>query len=149
MADGISLEVQRGQREFMPITSLQSMNVRVGDVMSIRSEYGEIYEFQIQAARRFIAREQSDFRAGALEQGSSWWSRPRADLRGSIRSSDLAYRLTQTAEGLQWHYADPVLARPADHGAVLRPQARNTAAARCCRDGAPCDEAEIAKEFSR
>ena len=52
MADGISLEVQRGQSAFMPITSLQSMNVRVGDVMSIRSEYGEIHEFQIQAARR-------------------------------------------------------------------------------------------------
>ena len=124
MADGISLEVQRGQREFMPITSLQSMNVRVGDVMSIRSEYGEIHEFQIQAARR------SSLGNRVISGLSGAGARlimvvtSEGRLEGSIRSGDLAYRLTQTAEGLQWHYADPVLARPADHGAVLRPQAR-------------------------
>ena len=106
MADGFSLEVQRDQREFIPITSLQSMNVRVGDVMSIRSEYGEIHEFQIQAARR------SSLGNRVISGLSGAGARlimvvtSEGRLEGSIRSSDLAYRLTQTAEGLQWHYAD-------------------------------------------
>ena len=124
MADGIALEVQRDQREFMPITSLQSMDVRVGDIMSIRSEYGEILEFQIQAARRSSLGNRVI--SGLSSAGARLIMVVTSDggLQGSIHDGDVAYRLTQTAEGLQWHYADPVLARPADHGAVLRPQAR-------------------------
>ena len=124
MADGIAVEVQRDQREFMPITSLQSMDVRVGDVMSIRSEYGDIHEFQIQAARRSSLGNRVI--SGLSGAGARLIMVITSDggLQGSIHDGDVAYRLTQTAEGLQWHYVDPVLARPADHGAILRPQAR-------------------------
>ena len=124
MADGISLEVQRGQREFMPITSLQSMDVRVGDVMSIRSEYVATHEFQIQAARR------SSLGNRVISGLSGAGARlimvvtSEGRLEGSIRDGDMTYRLTQTADGLQLYYADPAMARPTDHGAVMPPQTR-------------------------
>ena len=124
MADGISLEVQRGQREFMPITSLQFMDVRVGDVMSIRSEYVATHEFQIQAARR------SSLGNRVISGLSGAGARlimvvtSEGRLEGSIRDGDMTYRLTQTADGLQLYYADPAMARPTDHGAVMPPQTR-------------------------
>lgn len=124
MADGISLEVRRDQRELMPITSLQSMDVRVGDVMSIRSEYVATHEFQIQAARR------SSLGNRVISGLSGAGARlimvvtSEGRLEGSIRDGDVTYRLTQTADGLQLYYADPAMARPTDHGAVVPPQTR-------------------------
>ena len=124
-ADSVSLEVRRDQRELIPITSLQSMNVRAGDVMSFRSEYGEAHEFEIQAARRSALGNRVISGLSGAGARLIMVVTSKGGLQGSIRDGDTTYRLTQTAQGLQWYYADPALARPADHGAVVRPLVRS------------------------
>ena len=124
-ADSVSLEVRRDQRELIPITSLQSMNVRAGDVMSFRSEYGEAHEFEIQAARRSALGNRVISGLSGAGARLIMVVTSKGRLQGSIRDGDTTYRLTQTAQGLQWYYADPALARPADHGAVVRPLVRS------------------------
>ena len=125
LADDIFLEVRRDQQETMPIASLQSMDARVGDVLSIRSEYGDVHDFRIHTARRSslgnrVVSGTSDAGARVMMVITS-----EGKLQGSIRDGDMAYRLTQSADGLQWHYADPAMARPVDNGGVLRPRARS------------------------
>ena len=39
-------------------------------------------------------------------------------VQGSFREGGNAYRLVQEGGDIVWHYADPYLARPADHGGV-------------------------------
>ena len=125
LADDIFLEVRRDQQETMPIASLQSMDARVGDVLSIRSEYGDVHDFRIHTARRSslgnrVVSGTSDAGARVIMVITS-----EGKLQGSIRDGDMAYRLTQSADGLQWHYADPAMARPVDSGGVFRPRARS------------------------
>ena len=148
MADGISLEVRRDQRELMPITSVQSMDVRAGDVMSVRSEYGEIHEFQIQAARRSslgnrVVSGLSDAGARLIMVVTS-----EGRLQGSIRDGDMTYRLTQTTDGLQLYYADPAMARPADHGAVVRPQTRRQPLSVSAKTGRRAMKLKVQKNLS-
>ena len=111
------------QQSPQEVTSLASMNARVGDVLNMQSEFGQSYDFRIQTARRSalgnqIITGQSQAGANVVMVVTS-----EGQLQGSIRDGDAAYRLTQEGNAIVWHYLDPSFSRPADHGAIVKPRA--------------------------
>ena len=123
-ADQLTLRLTRDmQQSPQEVTSLASMNARVGDVLNMQSEFGQSYDFRIQKARRSalgnqIITGQSQAGANVVMVVTS-----EGQLQGSIRDGDAAYRLTQEGNAIVWYYLDPSFARPADHGAIVKPRA--------------------------
>ena len=120
MSAGEALTLTLTHRDELPqaVTSLKQLNARAGDMLSLSSEFGEDFSFRVETSRQTnhgnkVIRGVSEA-VGRLKMVVT----SNGQLQGSFREGDNAYRLVQEGGDIVWHYADPYLARPADHGRV-------------------------------
>ena len=120
MSAGDVLTLQLTQADQLPqtLTSLKQLNARAGDMLSLSSEFGEDFSFRVETSRR--TNHGNKVIRGVSEAGGRLTMVVTSDgqLQGSFREGGNAYRLVQEGGDIVWHYADPYLARPADHGGV-------------------------------
>ena len=100
------------------MTSIKQLNTRVGDILSLSSEFGESFEFRGETSRR--SNHGNKVIRGVSEAGGRLTMVVTSDgqLQGSLREGGNTYRLAQEGGDILWHFADPYLARPADRGGV-------------------------------
>ncbi len=120
--DRLTLQLTQADRLPQRITSAKQLNARAGDRLSLRSEFGEDYEFRVEAATR--SNHGNKVIRGLNEAGARLTMVVTSDgrLQGSLRDGGRVYRLVQEAGEIVWHFADPYLARPADAGAAQLPR---------------------------
>ena len=119
--DRLTLQLTQADRLPQRITSAKQLNARKGDRLNLRSEFGEEYEFRVEAASR--SNHGNKVIRGLNETGARLTMVVTSEgrLQGSLRDGARVYRLVQEAGEIVWHYADPYLARPADAGAARLP----------------------------
>ena len=122
--DRLTLQLTQADRLPQRITSAKQLNARAGDRLSLRSEFGEDYEFRVEAATR--SNHGNKVIRGLNEAGARLTMVVTSDgrLQGSLRDGGRVYRLVQEAGEIVWHFADPYLARPADAGGCATPALR-------------------------
>lgn len=115
---GDVLTLQLTQADQLPkrVNSLQQLNTRAGDMLSLSSEFGEDFEFRVETSRR--SNHGNKVVRGVNEAGGRLTMVVTSDgqLQGSLREGGNTYRLVQEGGDIVLHYADPYLARPADRG---------------------------------
>ena len=120
MSAGDALTLQLKQEDRLPqtVTSIKQLNTRVGDILSLSSEFGESFEFRVETSRR--SNHGNKVIRGVSEAGGRLTMVVTSDgqLQGSLREGGNTYRLVQEGGDIVWHFADPYLARPADRGGV-------------------------------
>ena len=120
MSAGDALTLQLKQQDELPqtVTSLKQLNTRAGDILSLSSETGEDFAFRVETSRR--TNHGNKVIRGVNEAGGRLTMVVTSDgqLQGYLREGSSTYRLVQEGGSIVWHFADPYLARPADHGGV-------------------------------
>ena len=120
MSAGDALTLQLKQQDELPqtVTSLKQLNTRAGDILSLSSETGEDFAFRVETSRR--TNHGNKVIRGVNEAGGRLTMVVTSDgqLQGYLREGSRTYRLVQEGGNIVWHFADPYLARPADHGGV-------------------------------
>jgi hypothetical protein len=116
--DPLTLQLTQADQMPQPVTSLKKLNARVGDMLSLSSEFGEDLAFRVQTSRR--SNHGNKVIRGVSEAGGrlTMVVTSEGELQGSLREGGNTYRLVQEGDEIVWHYADPYLARPADRGGV-------------------------------
>ncbi len=120
MSAGDALTLQLTQQDELPqmVTSLKQLNTRAGDILSLSSETGEDFAFRVETSRR--TNHGNKVIRGVNEAGGRLTMVVTSDgqLQGYLREGSRTYRLVQEGGNIVWHFADPYLARPVDHGGV-------------------------------
>ena len=120
MSAGDALTLQLAQQDELPqmVTSLKQLNTRAGDILSLSSETDEDFAFRVETSRR--TNHGNKVIRGVNEAGGRLTMVVTSDgqLQGYLREGSRTYRLVQEGGNIVWHFADPYLARPADHGGV-------------------------------
>ena len=124
-ADNLTVELARGNQSPELLASVKQLDARVGDVISLRSEYGEVYEFNVASARRSALG--NKIIAGKNETGARLTLVVTSDgvVQGSLRDAGQTFRITNNGDAFAWHVADPYMAKPTDARAADKPLRRN------------------------
>ncbi len=124
-ADNLTVELARGNQSPELLASVKQLDARVGDVLSLRSEYGEVYEFNVASARRSALG--NKIIAGKDETGARLTLVVTSDgvVQGSLRDAGQTFRITNNGDAFAWHVADPYMAKPTDARAADKPLRRN------------------------
>ena len=118
LATGDRLTLELTQAEQLPVTVTSSLQLkpRTGDLLKLSSEFGDSYEFKIQAAKK--SAHGSQVIRGLADTGARLAMVVSEDghAQGSLYDGVNSYRVVQEGQELVWYRADPYLARPVDHG---------------------------------
>ena len=97
MSAGDALTLQLKQEDRLPqtVTSIKQLNTRVGDILSLSSEFGESFEFRVETSRR--SNHGNKVIRGVSEAGGRLTMVVTSDgqLQGSLREGGNTYRLVQ------------------------------------------------------
>ena len=114
--DRLTLELTQADQLPITVTSNRQMKPRIGDLLRLSSEYGDGYEFKIQAARKSGHGSQVIRGLAATGARLVMVVSPDGHLQGSVHDGVNTYRVVQESDQLVWYRANPYLARPVDHG---------------------------------
>jgi len=124
-ADDLSVELVRSNDVSEVIASAKQLDARVGDMLHLRSEYGDVYQFDVASARRSALG--NKIISGNNKAGARLTMVITSDgvVQGSVRDAGQTFRVTHGADGFAWYAADPYMAKPTDVRAADRPRRHN------------------------
>lgn len=124
-ADDLAVELVRSNDAPEAIASVKQLDARVGDMLHLRSEYGDVYQFDVASARRSALG--NKIISGNNKAGARLTLVVTSDgvVQGSVRDAGQTFRITHSADGFAWYAADPYMAKPTDMRAADRPRRDN------------------------
>jgi hypothetical protein len=123
-AEDLVVDLVRGHQAPKPIASVRQLDVRAGDVLRLKSEFGDVYELSVASARRSALG--NKIITGHNNTGARLTMVVTSDgvVQGSMRDAGQTFRITQNGDGFAWHAVDPYMAKPVDARAVKAPRRR-------------------------
>ena len=117
-AEDLVVDLVRGHQASKPIASVRQLDVRAGDVLRLKSEFGDVYELSVASARRSVLG--NKIITGQNNAGAQLTMVVTSDgvVQGSMRDAGQTFRITQNGDRFVWHPVDPYLAKPVDARAV-------------------------------
>lgn len=123
-AEDLVVDLVRGHQAPKPIASVRQLDVRAGDVLRLKSEFGDVYELSVASARRSALG--NKIITGQNNTGARLTMVVTSDgvVQGSMRDAGQTFRITQNGDRFAWHAVDPYMAKPVDARAVKAPRRR-------------------------
>ena len=106
-ADDLAVELVRSNDAPEVITSVAQLDARVGDMLHLRSEYGDVYQFDVASARRSALG--NKIISGNNKAGARLTLVVTSDgvVQGSVRDAGQTFRITNSADEFAWYAETP------------------------------------------